>query len=232
MLQAGCGIAGWLAVILGTTLQRQTKQRGLVIGAVAVLLVIGLSATPLGEQYVESVREFTDRKFRGIDVHDAHSVGTRYQYFWGVLDIFMAHPLVGVGYTGFYDAVILTPTYLSGFMADEGVGLEAQRLANPHNAFLYYIAGNGVMGLVLGPLIFLQFVLVLRKSLWHHGTHGTILWVCIVTAYFVNAMTLPTLFNTEVLYVAAAVAFVQQRAVTSRLATQTARRTWSAAPAY
>jgi hypothetical protein len=57
-------------------------------------------------------------------------------------------------------------------------------------------------------------------------------WLCLSLALFINAMTLPTLFNTEVLYLSAAVAFSQAHRQ-SRRVVSAERATWSTpAPAY
>lgn len=231
MLQAGCGLVAWAAVIFAVTKHRVTQRRGLALATLALLLVFGLAKTSVGGDYLDSVRKFAERKFNDVSVRDSHSVGTRYQYFWGVLDIFMENPLVGVGYSGFFDAVTATPTYKSGLMADEGSGAAAQRLANPHNAFLYYVAANGVFGLVLGPLLFVAVTQALFGSLRPYGLPGLVVWLSFVAAYFINAMTLPTLFNSEVIYITAAVAFSQQRRQTRQIV-GTARPSWSTAPAY
>jgi O-antigen ligase len=232
MLQAGCGIVAWVTVIIAAAIRQHTKRRGLVLVTLAAIVIAGLTTTSIGGEYLGSVREFTDRKFRGVDIRDANSVGARYQYFWGVLEIFMANPLLGVGYSGFYDAVVATPTYKSGSMADEGVGLSAQRIANPHNAILYYVSANGVFGLTISMMIVLLFARSVRASLLKHRTEGTIVCACILSAYFVNAMTLPTLFNTEVMYAAAAVAFAERSSASQRRGTvRSLRPTWAAAPA-
>jgi hypothetical protein len=231
MLQAGCGVVAWLSVILAASMRRQTLRHGASLTALVVFLIVGAVLTPVGRDYVESVREFTERKFGDIDVRDPNSVGTRYQYFWGVLDIFMAHPL-GVSYGGFYDAVIQTPTYQSGFMADENFGPMSRSFANPHSAFLYYVSANGIFGLVLGPFLFVLCVVALRESLRPFRSAGQVVWLCLSLALFINAMTLPTLFNTEVLYLSAAVAFSQAHRQ-SRRVVSAERATWSTpAPAY
>ena len=59
-------------------------------------------------------------------------------------------------------------------------------------------------------MLFLLFVDVLRRSLLpYYGNAGRVVWVCLSVAYFIHGNTLPTLYNTEVMYLPAAVAFSQ-----------------------
>ncbi len=66
-----------------------------------------------------------------------------------------------------------------------------------------------------------MFLRELWRSLARFGVTGRGVWASIALAYFVYGMTLPTMFNTEVLYLSAAVAVrhaVGRRAAEERTA--------------
>lgn len=217
MLIGLCGIAAWLIILTQVVAARRWSFPGAVGGG--LLIVAAVYVVPSGPSlrgaprslveesaYAASIVRAVQLKFGKWDIGDKHSVGSRYQYFWGVLEIVTQHPLAGVSYGGFYDAITRTEPYQAGLMADES--LEAGRLgsSNPHNAFLYYAAANGLPGLVVSCLIYFMFLRHLRQSLGKRGWRENSLWVLFALGYFVHAMTLPSLFNTKVLLVPAAVA--------------------------
>lgn len=209
MLMASCGLAAWAAVIVSTSTGRRSRRLGFGLLAFVLTILLGISSTSLGQEYVISVSRFINNKFAVIDVEN-QDLTARYNYFWGVLEIFAEHPIVGVSYSGFYSAITVTRAYHSGSIGEE-VGGPNQKGANPHNSFLYYIAANGSVGLVLVSMLFVSFLRILYRNFLPYGTPGLVLWVCFALAYFVNAMTLPTLFSTEVLYLPAALAFSELR---------------------
>jgi hypothetical protein len=206
ILMATCGVIAWSVVVIGASTGRQSRLRGLVLATLGSIALLYLIMTPTGREYGESIQGFFDRKFDVIDVNDINSVGARYQYFLGVYEILKRNPL-GVGYSGFYDAIVETRGSLGTYMLDEEHSTDASQLANPHSAFLYYISANGYIGLIVAIGIFAIFVATLYKALAQFGRRGIVVWACVSAAFLVNALTLPTLFNTEALYLSAALAF-------------------------
>ncbi|MEO8680143.1 MAG: O-antigen ligase family protein [Vicinamibacterales bacterium] len=227
MVMAASGLVGWAAVATLSNAGRRNRYGGALLG-LALTISAFLTVTPLGRDYVESVSGFVNNKFAIIDINDENSVGTRYMYFWGVFEIFQKHPIAGVGYSGFYDAVTSTAYYPTSAMAEEDAASGAQGLSNPHNAFLYYVSANGVLGLVLIVAIFVSFLRILGRSLVPYGVAGRVVWACLAVAYFVNAMTLPTLYNTEIMYLPAALAFAEVRRHVRTPAFSPVRRLWFA----
>jgi len=206
MLLAAVGVAAWVAVILAAMTGRQTRRLGAGLLALVLIIAVGISSTTAGRSYAETFKEFIRYKFYSLDYRENTSVESRGLYFFSVAEIVAQHPLTGVGYSGFYEAVTQTVTYRSGGAVEE----TASRTANPHNAFLYYASANGLPGLVVVVVLFLLFVDVLRRSLLpYYGNAGRVVWVCLSVAYFIHGNTLPTLYNTEVMYLPAAVAFSQ-----------------------
>lgn len=75
----------------------------------------------------------------------------RWAYVMGTLEI-LAHSPLGVGYSGFFDAMTNTEIYRSGVASPE-VGYEA----NPHASFLWFATAVGVPGFFMGMVIFCFF---------------------------------------------------------------------------
>jgi O-antigen ligase len=213
-----CGIIAWLFVLTSSLVTRRSRRIGWT--SLAVLLVAAI-ASPQSTQVSDVINNVTrsvQAKFAGLDLSDKYSVGARYMYLWGVSEVLLEHPLVGVSYSGFYDAITRTPSYRTGQMADEDPEAGASGQSNPHNSFLFYAATNGFPGLVIVSLLFVVFLHQLFRSLTGYGLSGRAIWACLALAYVLYGFTLPTLFDTEVLYLPAAVAMAQvaeQRALKS-----------------
>ena len=154
-------------------------------------------------QYVQGVNAFIDHKFSD-SIPDNRSVLSRWQYFVITGEIMLGNPLFGVGSAGFYDAATATEGYNSDRAVDEDA--DEGSTSNPHNSFLYYASANGLPGLLLAVLLFMKASQVFWRTLSSRGVHGRVLWGCLMGAYFIFGMTLPTLFNTSVLYLPIAVA--------------------------
>lgn len=203
------GLVAWVFVLFHASVRRRLR----VIGPLCVALLLGgvvysVRASESSKVTMSLVRSLTN-KFSGIDLNNKYSVGSRYMYLWGVLDILGHHPFVGVSYGGFYDAITHTPAYQTGMAADEDPEAAERGVANPHNSFLYYAAANGVPGLVLVVGLFIIFLRHLWLTLTPDGWAGRIIWVCLALGYFIYGNTLPTLYDTGILYVPAAVALAR-----------------------
>lgn len=208
MLMGLCGLIAWCAVAISQFGSRRSFHIGSLLAGLAIAVFIGLSQTAAGDEILNSLDKFIGRKVFGVVTVDA-SIQARYGYFPAVMEILANHPICGVGYSGFYDAVTATSLYNTTEMGEEDPEAAALGQSNPHNAFLYYTSANGAPGLVLTIMLFVWFLSALRRSLLPYSAVGVSVWVCLSTAYFINGMTLPTLFNTEVMYLPAAVAFSQ-----------------------
>lgn len=209
MTIASCGILAWTIVILYTF----AKYRGRIAwGALAALVIGGFGASRMSTEaslYSAAVIKSVTIKFTGISVSNKYSVGSRYQYFFGVGEVLAAHPLFGVSYGGFYDAITHTANYQTGDMVAENAEAGARGESNPHNTFLLYAAANGVPGLILAILLYLSFLLYLSRSLEETGRWGLAITGCFALAYMFYAMTLPTAYDTDVVFVPVAVAIAR-----------------------
>jgi O-antigen ligase len=206
MTIAACGAIAWLLIIGRAWLR--TPMRAVMLGAAAVLTSTVAVMTPAvrNSVYVESAGVAIGVKFTDLSLEDRGSTQERYQYLWGVLDIATAHPLVGVSYGGFYDAIVRTPTYKSGVMAEEDPDGRLDGTTNPHNTFLFYTSANGVPGLLVSLLIFAAFLWLIWRSLDGNGLAGRVVWAVVAVGYLVYGMTLPNMLATSVLFLPAAAA--------------------------
>jgi O-antigen ligase len=201
-----CGVIAWLCVA-GSALTMRTSRR-IAMAVVSLLLVAGIitARSPEASEQMARVVRSTGVKFVGLDLNNPHSLGTRYMYYWAVLEIVTKHPLFGVSYSGFYDALKTTTPYQSGLMIEEDPRQASLGIPNPHNSLLYYASANGLPGLILAVALFVSFLRALWRSRRGRGLAGAGIIGCLALAYFIYAMTLPSLFSTEVLYVPAACA--------------------------
>ncbi len=205
MLIAACGLLVWGVVVLVNLSARRTRRLSIVfLLAFALILFIKHGQVM---QYVHGVGGFIERKFIDMTLED-NSIVCRFQYFVITGEIMLGNPLFGVGYGGFYKAAVSTRGFQSERRNIEDSEEGDLGYSNPHNSFLYYASANGVPGLVLAVIIYMKVLLLFRRALSGRGFTGNILWMCLAGGYFIYGMTLPTLFNSSIMYLPAAVAVV------------------------
>ena len=201
MLMAGAGMLAWVNVMFrDLNISRLRKWYALVF--VLVAAVFWLNASVVGN-YLRSATTFFEYKFRYVD---KESIGSRSQYFVITSEILLQHPLFGVGYGGFYDAATATEAYKSPESAKEDPEAGARGESNPHSSFLYYASANGLPGVAVTLLLFGFILEAFRRALFWRGLPGMVLWACLAFVYLIFGLTLPTLFNSSVIYLPAAVA--------------------------
>ena len=203
MLMAGFGLIAWGVVLFLTFIERRSRRLSPVM--LFILFAIAFANQDRITQYLQGLGTFIDYKFSGPMEKD-RSFEARSQYFIITTEIMLSHPLLGVGYGGFYDAATATEGYKSDRSAEEDAEAGQRGESNPHNSFLYYASANGLPGLFLTMLLFIMVLGAFWRTLSRNGMSGRVLWVCLAVSYFIFGMTLPTLFNTSILYVPAAVA--------------------------
>jgi hypothetical protein len=204
MLIALFGVAAWICVLGPVVGGRRRRRIGLISVLAVLVVLLGLRTTTRGTAYWDAVATSVQQKFDSITVSRPGSVAYRYMYYWAVWEIVVEHPLTGVSYAGFYKAIIRTAAYQSGRMVEESDSEWGQ--ANPHNSFLYHAAGTGVPGFVVACIVFFYAGWLLLGSVRPFGRVGIGVWACLMLGYVVYGITLPSLFNTTVLYVPASVA--------------------------
>lgn len=204
ILMAGFGLIAWSVALCRGLVKRSSRKPIIVI--LFVLFAFAFVYHVKIGQYLRDVNTFIFYKFHNITMNNT-SISARSQYLISVAEIVSRYPLLGVGSGGFYDAVTATDRYKNHRgVAKENAEAGAMGKSNPHNAFLYYASANGLPGLLLTIVLFLSILRALWRSLSGHGVPGRVIWVCLAGAYVVYGMAVPSLFNTAILYVPAAVA--------------------------
>jgi O-antigen ligase len=201
MLMAACGVIGWLCVFW-RDLNTPRMRRWYAIVTIALAALVTVKRDRL-ITYFNDVYYFIELKFVNLD---PRSVNARFQYFLITAEIVAEHPMFGVGYGGFYDATVKTDAYRKSWRStDEDAAVGAKGDSNPHSSFLYYAAASGVPGLVCVLTLFGVSLIKLKHGLRDQGISGIGLWGCLAAGYLLFGLTLPTLFNTAVLYLPVAV---------------------------
>lgn len=212
----GCGISfsriGWLSGIMGLTAWlyvlfiarplhfadriRVRHTRRIWVPVIGLAAVVAFSSSTVQEN-IEWVQSLVQQK----EWTGGESNQSRMSYFFGVAEIVALNPL-GVGYSGFYDAMRATAVYNAGEAAEES-SLDA----NPHSGFLYYASAGGVIGGGLSLALFLLLLRNMRIGLVSSiGSPGKILFNLIALPYLLIGLTVPYIFNSIILIVPAAIA--------------------------
>lgn len=212
----GCGISfsrvGWIVGAMGLVawcyvivvaksidhVQRRRMSRIRVVWAPLILLGIAMTI-PLStvQEYLEWVQNLLEQK----DWLQSQSNDYRLAYFIGVAEIIVTNPL-GVGYSGFYEAMVATEVYDIGRAA-----LEQGFEANPHSGFLYYTSAGGLIGGILCVAVFVFLLRSMRLGLvsWL-GQPGPVLFYLMAAAYIMVGLAVPYIFNSIIMIVPVAIA--------------------------
>jgi O-antigen ligase len=209
MLMATAGLLSWLTIYCRTLVYPKSRKWGAVV-LVLFLSLVGANQQLVGE-FLYGVELLINAKFRGA-LENTYTLESRAHYWPITAEIVAKHPLSGVGYGGFFDAATATEAFKSGSSNDEGAEGDARRAANPHNSLLYSASAYGIPGALLVVMLLGTVFRVFWYPLSRWGWTGKVLWGALVVGYLIYANTLPTLFNTPVLYLPAAFAI----ALTSR----------------
>jgi len=212
----GCGISysriGWFAGAMGLVawfyilvLARQSRYfervrmnrtRRVWVPLLAFALVLA-SSLPVAQENLAWIKSLVEQKISSQGDSEKH----RAAYFIGVAEIVANHPL-GVGYSGFYDAMTATEIYRSG-RANEEESFDA----NPHSAFLYYTSAGGIIGGALSVSLFVFLLHSMRLGLVSaFGLPGGILFGLVAAPFLLIGLTVPYLFNSIILIVPTAIA--------------------------
>ena len=199
----GLGLIAWAYMLLLARptgrLQRLrvNRMRRFLVPLFVVFLLLAPTINPVQEglQWVsELVEQKTSRQDESNDI--------RWAYLIGSAEIVWRYPL-GVGYSGFYDAMIATDTYRFGNAAEE----ESPADANPHATFLWYTTAGGVSGGVIALMLFIMMLNSMRIGLVSAlGSSGFVLFILVSIPYLVIGLTVPYLFNSIILIAPVAIA--------------------------
>lgn len=209
----GCGISfsriGWIIGILGLaawstvsySINKSRKGSGRKSGGgvklflKTIILMLGIVAVwylPSVQEYFDWIRELVLQK----DWIKSQSNDYRLAYFIGVAEIVVSNPF-GVGYSGFYNAMLATEIYDSGLASyEEGFD------ANPHSGFLYYISAGGLVGgvICIAAFAWFQRILYLGMVSSFEGV-GARLFFFMTVSFLLIGLTVPYLFNSIIMIV-------------------------------
>lgn len=209
----GTALAGVCCMIL-VILFKSKRERGDFLRATGILMCAAIFfylGTTHGVAIAESLNNFFYLKSSSLDLtldqsQQSASNQARTAYYLGVGEIMMAHPL-GVGYSGFYDAMTSTDTYLrGGFAAIEDADVGAAGESNPHSTLLYYASAGGFFGGGLCLVIFFLLWLAMFRGLKPFGMVGVFVVTFTGLAFFIVFLTIPTLLKAELMLIPVAVA--------------------------
>lgn len=188
MIMALIGLLVWVSSL--TAGRRNLVVRYVSLAGTVAVLTIGF-ARFAPENWKEQLEVIYEYKFynAGEGAFDESDM-SRWGYFIGVGEIFMANPL-GVSYTGIGAGLLETEIHQSGGLPEEGSVQEA----NPHNSFLYYIAANGVIGWLATTLFFVYFLKLTYRVLHPRTGNGLYYTGLVAAVLLLFANTLPSFFN-------------------------------------
>ena len=218
MLMGACGVVAFVAALFVAPSFKVLRNQMLILTLVFLSFIIWLTKTEKGQILIDGASTFYYYKL-GTDgagiVEKEGGDEERLYYFFGVGEVFINNPIFGVGYNGFGPAVSKTKAHSSGKMSDEDSFVNA----NPHNAFLYYISANGIIGWILIVMMYLTFLFIFYKTFIPFGVSGIIIFFSIMLASVIHTNTLISFFNTTIMYfpTAIAVSTIQQRINFKRL---------------
>ena len=202
MLAAMLGFAG--IALVAMRVSPSTRGR-VVIGVLGMLTIIGIGflGSETGRPIWGAFTVMVSEKVESARPEESTSVQERWSYVLGVSEIVARNPL-GVGYSGFRDAMMQTDVYASGRAADESTVDAAD--SNPHSLFLYYASAGGVLGAILCVAVFALLCAAFLYGIGSYGVLGKAMALFLATAYFVLGTSVPYLFNSSVMLVPAALA--------------------------
>jgi O-antigen ligase len=165
-------------------------------------LFIWSKSTKSGSLLLEGASTFLSYKF-GEDGSEYIDSGDkeRLYYYFAVGEVFIQNPIFGVGYNGFYNAILETNTHRSGEMSEE----EGSKNANPHNAFLYYISANGLIGWIITIVVFMISLSIYFKYFVFYRGVGVLIVFFISGIFIIHTNTLISFFNTPIMYIPTAI---------------------------
>ena len=197
-LVGGLGIGLWIHILFFAATKHNlvTKKlrqiRFLWLPIFFVIAVISLSSTTVKEN-ISLVNDLIQQK--AWTNNDSNNY--RKSYIIGTAEIVSNYPL-GVGYSGFYKAMVNTEIYKSGLAARE----ESPTEANPHSSFLYYAATGGVLALFFAISLFLLLARITKISLHRiFGSTGLVFSISFIGSMFLIGCTVPYLFNSGIFFI-------------------------------
>lgn len=203
-IAGGLGLIVWAYILLvgaqPLDYRQQQRMKRLRL-ALVPLLFVSLVIAPMSnlvQDGLQWAQALVEQKTSRQDESD----GIRFAYFIGTTEIVSRYPL-GVGYSGFYDAMTATDVYRSGNAAEE----DSPADANPHATFLWYATAGGIPGGLMVLMVFVMLLNSLRFGLTSAMGHpGLILFAFAALSFLLIGSTVPYLLNSIILIVPAGIA--------------------------
>lgn len=205
MLMGAFGLIAFFVVIFFTPDYKTLWKRISILMVCLFTFLFWVFKSEKGQILIEGTSAFFFYKFgtEGAGIIEKEGGDEeRMYYYLAVGEVFINNPFFGVGYNGFGPAVSKTKAHSSGKMSAEGSFVNA----NPHNAFLYYISANGILGWIIAATIYIIFLFVFFLLFKDMKVHGFIFFICLMTASIIHVNTLIGFFNTTIMYLPTAVA--------------------------
>lgn len=199
----GLGLVAWTYILIiarprEQPAQRRLKKMRLVLVPLLVFALLTFLSLPLGQKNLQWIPNLVQQKFSV----QGDSTAARWAYVVGTAEILSQHPL-GVGYSGFFNAMTATDTYRSGEAAEE----ESPVDANPHATFLWYATAGGIPGGLMAFAVFVMLLNSMRFGLISAmGRPGLVLFVFAALPFLLVGLTVPYLLSSVILIVPAAIA--------------------------
>lgn len=187
----GLGLVSWFVILIVKTKSNNKKNTVLAIFILCIPLSMLISSPQFSGIASDVIKLVNQKTWIGSDSNSERS-----SYIYGTTEIVLKNPL-GVGYSGFYDAMIETEVYKSGVAARETRPKES----NPHMTFLWYASTGGILASLLSIALFYFLARIININLLRlFGRPGVILSTCFIGSMFMIGVTVPYLFNSVIFY--------------------------------
>jgi hypothetical protein len=192
----GLGLVSWCVILLIKMKSNNRKSAVLSIFLLCIPLGMLISSQQFSGVASDVIKLVNQKTWIGSDSNSERS-----SYIYGTTEIVLKNPL-GVGYSGFYDAMIETEVYKSGVAARETRPKES----NPHMTFLWYASTGGIFASLLSIALFYFLARIIKINLFRlFGRTGVILSTCFIVSMFMIGVTVPYLFNSLIFYLPVAI---------------------------
>ena len=192
----GLGLVSWFVLLVVKTKANNRKNVPLTILILCIPLGNLISSPQFSEITSGVIKLVNQKTWIGSDSNSERS-----SYIYGTTEIVLKNPF-GVGYSGFYDAMIETQVYKSGAAARETRPKEA----NPHMTFLWYASTGGILASLLSIFLFYFLARSIKNNLFRlFGPPGLVLSTCFIGSMLMIGVTVPYLFNSLIFYLPVAI---------------------------
>jgi hypothetical protein len=196
LISASLGIGAWCFFAFRELL----VSRKWWIPIVLLMACIGFFSGKAVDIY-QSAEMVINLKLSGVGVDADSNDNKRYMYHLGVFEIARDNPIIGVGFSGFYDAI--QKTSVAGEINEDPESGKAGT-SNPHSALLHYLSAMGIPGAVVATTI---LCLAIFAS-FRYSRRSLLFFPAVAISLIVIFLTIPNFFFARSFYVLLAVVLV------------------------